>query len=260
MPRMRMRNPARGRDLGSPSSALEVVELAGRAEGVRDRRLELARRREDRTPASRAPMSGPRRGWRRPAARPAWRCRGGLAQRCRVRSPGDTYSFFASIEPSRQGSALVRSVAWAGVPADFPSRRCSRRHRTAASTSAVAGRNAIDAQASLGPSVAAVARRRPPDAGEASAPHSRGGVPARQVSGGDFAHRGQAYFRCRRRLRRPVRISEEVEHRFRPKWNIDFGGSGTAIPGSGTRISGCGTSIPGEVERWFRSRERSSVA
>ena len=57
-----------------------------------------------------------------------------------------------------------------------------------------------------------------------------------------------------------MRISEEVEHRFRPKWNIDFGGSGTAIPGSGTRISGCGTSIPGEVERWFRSRERSSVA
>ena len=57
-----------------------------------------------------------------------------------------------------------------------------------------------------------------------------------------------------------LRISEEVEHRFRPKWNIDFGGSGTSISGSGTRISGCGTSIPGEVERRFRSRERSSVA
>ena len=64
----------------------------------------------------------------------------------------------------------------------------------------------------------------------------------------------------RQAFERQMRISEEVEHRFRPKWNIDFGGSGTAIPGSGTRISGCGTSIPGEVERWFRSRERSSVA
>ena len=57
-----------------------------------------------------------------------------------------------------------------------------------------------------------------------------------------------------------VRISAEVEHRFRPKWNIDFGRSGTSISGSGTPISGCGTSIPGEVERRFRSRERSSVA
>ena len=59
---------------------------------------------------------------------------------------------------------------------------------------------------------------------------------------------------------RLMRISEEVEHRFRPKWNIDFGGSGTSISGSGTPISGCGTSIPGEVEHRFRSRERSSVA
>ena len=33
---------------------------------------------------------------------------------------------------------------------------------------------------------------------------------------------------------------------FRPKWNIDFGRSGTPIPG-------CGTSIPGEVERRLRS-------
>ena len=39
-----------------------------------------------------------------------------------------------------------------------------------------------------------------------------------------------------------------------------FGGSGTPIPGCGTRISGCGTRISGEVERRFRSRERSSVA
>ena len=62
------------------------------------------------------------------------------------------------------------------------------------------------------------------------------------------------------RHRALLRISEEVEHRFRPKWNIDFGGSGTSISGSGTRISGCGTSIPGEVERRLRSRERSSVA
>ena len=51
--------------------------------------------------------------------------------------------------------------------------------------------------------------------------------------------------------------------RYRPPDKLlatDFGGSGTAIPGSGTRISGSGTAIPGEVERGFRGRERSSVA
>ena len=31
-------------------------------------------------------------------------------------------------------------------------------------------------------------------------------------------------------------ISDELERRFRRKWNTDFGGSGTSIPGSGTRI------------------------
>ena len=33
-----------------------------------------------------------------------------------------------------------------------------------------------------------------------------------------------------------VGISDELERRFRRKWNTDFGGSGTSIPGSGTRI------------------------
>ena len=55
-----------------------------------------------------------------------------------------------------------------------------------------------------------------------------------------------------RARRRFVRISDEVERRFRTKWNIDFGRSGTSISGCGTRIPGCGTSIPDEVEHWLR--------
>ena len=47
-------------------------------------------------------------------------------------------------------------------------------------------------------------------------------------------------------------IPAEVERRFRRKWNVDSGGSGTSIPGSGTRIPGSGTSIPEEVEPRFR--------
>ena len=39
-------------------------------------------------------------------------------------------------------------------------------------------------------------------------------------------------------------ISDELERRFRRKWNTDFGGSGTSIPGSGTWI-------PEEVEHRF---------
>ena len=46
-----------------------------------------------------------------------------------------------------------------------------------------------------------------------------------------------------------LRISEEVEHRFRTKRNTDFGGSGTSIPGSGTRIP--------EVEHRFRTKWNS---
>ena len=49
-----------------------------------------------------------------------------------------------------------------------------------------------------------------------------------------------------------TRNPAEVERRFRRKWNIDSGGSGTSIPGSGTRIPGSGTSIPEEVEQRFR--------
>ena len=46
-----------------------------------------------------------------------------------------------------------------------------------------------------------------------------------------------------------VRIPDEVEHRFRTKWNGDFGRSGTSIPGSGTRIP--------EVEHRFRTKWNS---
>ena len=57
-----------------------------------------------------------------------------------------------------------------------------------------------------------------------------------------------------------VRNPDEVECRFRRKWNTESGGSGISIPGSGTRNPGSGTSNPEEVEHRFRDRERSSVA
>ena len=44
---------------------------------------------------------------------------------------------------------------------------------------------------------------------------------------------------------------DEVECRFRRKWNTESGGSGISIPGSGTRNPGSGTSNPEEVEHRF---------
>ena len=48
-----------------------------------------------------------------------------------------------------------------------------------------------------------------------------------------------------------VRNPDEVECRFRRKWNTESGGSGISIPGSGTRNPGSGTSNPEEVEHRF---------
>ena len=167
--------------------------------------------------------------------------RGAKARKLLLREHGDT--MLSRVNQRRHGTCVIvhdlrswgdRSVRRAARPGDTPLTDCPE-NGTAISEAA--------------------ADRGPPD-GRQRGPQPWGLLdPLSAVARAYVAGR-----EADRRSRRRVRISEEVEHRFRPKWNIDFGGSGTSIPGSGTRISGCGTCISGEVERRFRSRERSSVA